>query len=259
MVIISKNLNKHLLKITIPVHILGLISLLLIEFTLINFLLILFFWLLFAGYGIAVGYHKYFSHRSFDTYPIISKILSIFGLMAMAGSTIFWVSYHRGVHHRFADSEKDLHSPKKGILKSFILWHNDITDKTVNPIFAKDLMRDKFLVWQHKNQTKIFWCIILLSFIVSWEFALGVLIPACIISHHQDNLINVVGHLRSAGYRNFNTPDNSVNECVTGLLFWGQGWHNNHHYNPSKLDYGGIKWWEFDSARWILVPIIKKH
>lgn len=253
-------INDHLKKITIPVHLLGILSLFVVSYTIDNLIWILILWILFGGYGIAVGYHRYFSHKSFETYPIISKILSILGLMSMAGSAIFWVSYHRGVHHRFADTEKDLHSPIKGIAKSFILWQNDITNQTINPMYAKDLMRDRFLVWQHKNQNKIFWFIIaFVALIVSWEFALGVLIPACIISHHQDNLINVFGHLRSVGYRNFDTKDNSVNEFVTGLLFWGQGWHNNHHAHPQPANYGGVRWWEFDSSYYLLIPPIDRN
>ena len=220
---------------------------------------IVFLWMLFGGYGIAVGYHRYFSHKSFETYPIIAKCLSILGLMAMAGSTLFWVSYHRGTHHRYADKPQDLHSPKRGLLRSFILWQNDIDHTSVNPMSGRDVLRDKFLVWQHKHQNKIFWGIILATAIVSWHVALGVLIPAIVVSHHQDNFINVLGHLRATGYRNFETDDDSVNDYLTGWLFWGQGWHNNHHYNPSVVDYGSIKWWEFDSAAKILIPIIRKR
>lgn len=252
-------INDHFKKITIPVHILGVLSLFVVSYSINSLIWILILWMLFGGYGIAVGYHRYFSHKSFNTYPIISNILSIFGLMSMAGSTIFWVSYHRGIHHKYADTDRDLHSPVRGFFKSFILWQNDITDQTVNPMYSKDLMRDKFLVWQHKYQNKIFWFIITTTFIISWEFALGVLIPACILSHHQDNLINVFGHTRSVGYRNFNTKDNSVNEFFTGLFFWGQGWHNNHHAYPLKRNYGGIRWWEFDSAHYVLIPIIDKN
>lgn len=251
-------LNKHLLKVTIPTHLLFLLSLFVIDYTLTNALGIAFFYVLFAGFGIAVGYHKYFSHRSFETYPIIEKMLAIFGLMSMAGSVLFWVCYHRGVHHRHADKPQDLHSPRRGYLKSFLLWHNDIQADTINVASGRDLLKKPFIMWVHHNQNKVYWGIIAFVALISWQVCLGILIPAIVLSHHQDNLINLFGHIRGVGYRNFDTDDDSVNEAVMGYLFWGQGWHNNHHANPSKLDYGE-KWWEFDSAAKILVPLIRKR
>lgn len=252
-------INKHFLKITIPVHLLWLLSFFVISFSWWNIAGIVFLWMLFGGYGIAVGYHRYFSHKSFKTYSVVEKFLAICGLMSMAGSALFWVGYHRAVHHRYADTDKDLHSPKRGLLKSFILWQNDIERDTLNPMAIRDILRNEFLVWQHKHQNKIFWGIILATAIISWQFSLGVLIPAIVVSHHQDNFINVFGHLRKTGYRNFETNDDSVNDYLTGWFFWGQGWHNNHHANPTKCNYGGIRWWEFDSAARILIPIIEKR
>jgi fatty-acid desaturase len=251
-------MNSHLLKITMPVHLLCIVALFTINYTWLYIAGITFLWMLFGGYGIAVGYHKYFSHKSFETYPIIEKLLSIFGLMSMAGSTLFWVSFHRGTHHRYADQIQDLHSPRHGIFKSFIWWQNSIDYDSVNILAGRDILRNKFLVWQHKNQNKIFWGIIILTALISWHFALGVLIPACMISHHQDNFINVLGHMRKTGYRNFDTKDDSVNNYLTGWLFWGQGWHNNHHAFPAKENYG-IRWWEFDSAHKILIPLIRRR
>jgi stearoyl-CoA desaturase (delta-9 desaturase) len=72
----------------------------------------------------------------------------------------------------------------------------------------------------------------------------------------QDNMINVFGHIKAGiGYRNFETNDNSHNNIIMGLLTWGQGWHNNHHYAPGNYDFGSGtsgKWWEFDPCRLFL-------
>lgn len=239
-------------------HLLGIVSLVVTDYTAWHFVGMAVLWLLFGGYGIAVGHHKYFSHKSFETYRWVEKCLAMFGLMTMAGSVLFWATYHRSVHHRYADKEQDLHSPKRGLWKSFIWWQNDIRADTINPLAGRDLMRDPFLMWQHKHQVKLFWFVVLVTACVSWQFALGVLVPAVILSHHQDNLINVFGHLRATGYRNFDTDDNSVNNLFMGWFFWGQGWHNNHHALPGRLDYG-VRWWEFDAAAKVLVPLIRKH
>src|ERR1700682_6146215 len=46
---------------------------------------------LFVGLGTALGLHRYFSHRSFDTTPVIAFLLGAFGSMAFQGSVLRWV------------------------------------------------------------------------------------------------------------------------------------------------------------------------
>ena len=47
------------------------------------------------------------------------------------------------------------------------------------------------------------------------------------------------------GYQNYATPDDSRNNALVGLLAAGEGWHNNHHADPTSARHGH-KWWEFD-------------
>jgi stearoyl-CoA desaturase (delta-9 desaturase) len=55
--------------------------------------------------------------------------------------------------------------------------------------------------------------------------------------------VNSVTHLW--GYRNFETPDQSRNNWLVGLVSNGEGWHNNHHAEPRSAAHGQ-KWWELD-------------
>jgi stearoyl-CoA desaturase (delta-9 desaturase) len=48
--------------------------------------------------------------------------------------------------------------------------------------------------------------------------------------------INSVTHLW--GYRNYETPDNSRNSVLIGLLANCEGWHNNHHADPGSARHG---------------------
>ena len=75
------------------------------------------------------------------------------------------------------------------------------------------------------------------------------------ISILQDNLVNVLGHIPSLGYRNYETADKSSNFPFLGYFGWGQGWHNNHHKFPDRFNFG-IKWWEFDPCR-LFKPILE--
>jgi hypothetical protein len=40
------------------------------------------------------------------------------------------------------------------------------------------------------------------------------------------------------GYRNYQTPDNSRNNVLVGLLAGGEGWHNNRHAAPASARHG---------------------
>lgn len=240
-------------------HLLLLISLFTISFSWLHVVGILVMWVLIGGYGVAVGYHRYFAHKSFKTYRWVEVAMAFLGLLSCDGSLPFWVALHRGLHHRFADTEKDPHSPRHGILESFILWQRNISEDTVSLISARDVMRDEVVVFLHDHQYQIFWLVFGLLFMISPAFALGVFVPASLLSHHQDNLVNVMGHIKWFGsYRNHETDDQSVNDVLTGLLVFGQGWHNNHHHNAGKSNFGGERWWEFDTAHHLLIPLIRK-
>ena len=63
--------------------------------------------------GNAVGFHRYFTHKSFETGPVIKGTLAILGSMAMQGPITQWVTDHRK-HHAFSDKDGDPHSPHVG-------------------------------------------------------------------------------------------------------------------------------------------------
>ncbi|MFM0069214.1 hypothetical protein [Paraburkholderia aspalathi] len=60
--------------------------------------------------GITVGFHRLYTHRSFDCGAVLRFLFGVAGSMAAQGPVMFWVSSHRR-HHRFADSAGDPHTP----------------------------------------------------------------------------------------------------------------------------------------------------
>src|SRR3954447_9462590 len=44
-----------------------------------------------CGLGITVGWHRYFTHKSFETGPTMKAVLAILGSMAMQGPLTQWV------------------------------------------------------------------------------------------------------------------------------------------------------------------------
>ncbi len=213
-------------------------------------------WILISGVGVACGYHRIFSHKCFVLPRWKENIVLFLGALAGQGSSITWTAIHRGYHHRRTDTIEDIHSPvHKGILWSFLLWTNSITEESniINMKYAIDLLRKPNHIWFHKNHFYILWAPLLLVSLVDWKLSLCCFaLPTC-ISLFQDNLTNVLGHKKVfIGYKNFDTPDSSQNNVLLGYLGWGQGWHNNHHHLPSSFDFGkGVsgKWWELDPCR----------
>src|SRR5690349_4911871 len=81
---------------------------------------------LLTALGITVGYHRLFTHKSFETNRGLQFILAVLGSMAVQGPVLKWVALHRR-HHQHSDDPDDPHSPhNKGRgLRGFFsgLWH----------------------------------------------------------------------------------------------------------------------------------------
>ena len=67
-------------------------------------------WSLVSMTGVTLGYHRYFTHRSFEASSPLVVILGIAALLSGQGKLKHWVATHR-LHHRYADSIYDPHSP----------------------------------------------------------------------------------------------------------------------------------------------------
>jgi stearoyl-CoA desaturase (delta-9 desaturase) len=262
-----KNISKYVWFSFIPFMILGAltIGLLAAKIIPVAYLLVTFImWTLVSGVGIACGYHRIFSHKCLDLPKWKENIVLFFGALAGQGSSITWTAIHRGYHHRKTDTLEDIHSPvHKGILWSFVVWTNSVTENSnvINMKYAVDLLRKPNHLWFHKHHFKLLWLPFISASLIDWKLALCMFaLPTC-ISLFQDNLTNVLGHKKAIiGYRNFSTADNSFNNLILGYLGWGQGWHNNHHHNPSSFDFGTAvsgNCWEFDPCK-LLLPFLGK-
>src|SRR5262245_7129912 len=81
--------------------------------------------------GITLGFHRYFTHKSFKAGRGVASVLGVLGSMAGHGSVIYWMGNHRR-HHGHADDTGDPHSPyyrEDERISSRILgiWHSQVT------------------------------------------------------------------------------------------------------------------------------------
>jgi len=222
--------------------------------------------------GITDGYHRLFSHRSFEATRGVRMILGILGSMAAQGSISYWVSNHRR-HHHYADRPGDIHSPyydgtqKLGKFRGF--WHAHMgwtfAHQLTNPmIFARDLYQDRTIAWT--NQMYFYWVLLglLVPFAIggvwagTWRGALTGLLWGGLIrlflTYHFVNGIDSVTHI--FGTRPFSIRDESTNNVWWALPTMGEGWHNNHHAFPGSAMFG-IHWWQIDPGG-ILLRVLKR-
>ncbi len=221
-------------------------------------LLCLLMYSIYACLGVALCFHRTLAHKAWEFPTLTKKTLTIIGSLANVGSPLTWVALHRE-HHRFSDTDKDPSSPTH---KGF--WHvmyGTMFDKP-SLKYAPEFLRDDFYNFLHKNYYLIQIPVIILFYIVGG-------VQAVIAGHFasggltwiSSSFVNYFNH-KTFGYRNFDTRDSSSNNIITGYLIFGEGWHNNHHYNPGEAS-TKKKWWEFDITsffgNFLGKPIIKEN
>ncbi len=227
---------------------------------------------LLTGLGITVGYHRYFTHKSFETGRVITAALGILGSMSWQGSIIKWVEMHRK-HHQFSDRHDDPHSPHtsgdglwgwlKGAFHSHMGWFFSVDPPDLHK-YAPDLRASKLI--RVLSDLFVFWAALsiivpgLIAFAItgSWkDLLLGMLwggLVRVFLLHHVTWSVNSVCHLW--GKKEYRSHDESRNNVVVGILALGEGWHNTHHAFPASARHG-LKWWQFDFS-WITIKALEK-
>lgn len=216
-----------------------------------------------TGLGITVGFHRLFTHRSFQTYPAVRYAFAVLGQLAIEGTVITWVADHRK-HHQFSDHDGDPHSPHagfgggiKGALRG--LWHAhtgwlfSLEGRAEQAKYAKDLLQDRGM----RIIARLFFPMIILSLLVpaliGWAliggwygFISGLIWGGAIrifLLHHVTFSINSICHFW--GRRRFRSEDESRNVWWLSWISFGESWHNNHHAFPTSA-YHGLRARELD-------------
>jgi stearoyl-CoA desaturase (Delta-9 desaturase) len=227
-------------------------------------LLVVFYTL--TGIGVHVGFHRYFSHRSFAARRPVRLALAVLGSMAMQGPPIWWASIHRR-HHQFSDRPGDPHSPHlsgdgphsrlRGLLHAHVGWLLSPESTSAHAFrYSPELVQDRTLM-------------VIERLYVVWVL-LGLALPALIggtiggtagalegflwggviriaLVQHVTFSVNSLGHV--FGARDYQTRDRSTNSPWHALVDFGDGWHNNHHAFPSSARHGlhrsqvDLGWW----------------
>jgi stearoyl-CoA desaturase (delta-9 desaturase) len=237
--------------------------------------------------GVTLGFHRYFTHKSFECRRWVQWVLGVCGSMSVQGPMLGWIATHR-CHHQHSDRPGDPHSPHvghdhdevgdtlSGLIKGY--WHSHMGwlfhDDMPNLVrYIPDLKDDAVA----KTVSKLFVVWVALGIVLpavlggwitgmvaehealawSWRGALlGLLwggLARISIVHHVTWSINSACHLW--GTRTYKSHDHSRNNLLFGLLAFGEGWHNNHHAFPASARHG-LEWYQFD-ATYLAIRLLK--
>ncbi|MET0510288.1 MAG: acyl-CoA desaturase [Thermoleophilaceae bacterium] len=227
-----------------------------------------------TGLGITVGFHRYFTHRSFKTSRPMRAILGVLGSVAIEGPIISWVADHRK-HHTFADQEGDPHSPHvdhgvgwrgalRGLLHAHVGWLFIHTQRGLRRRYARDLIDDPIV--NFVDRKFVFWAVggLVASFLLGWAIGgslyaglTGLLWGGAVrlfVVHHVTFSINSLCHF--FGRRRFETDDESRNLLWLAPFSFGESWHNNHHAFPTSAEHG-MRRWEIDPSALVIRALEK--
>jgi stearoyl-CoA desaturase (delta-9 desaturase) len=100
--------------------------------------------------AITGGYHRYFSHRSYRLKRGPQFVLAFLGTTAAQKGPLWWAAHHRA-HHKYADTERDIHSPIRGFWWSHVGWILCDKFNNTDSDAIKDFTKYPELVWLDKH------------------------------------------------------------------------------------------------------------
>ena len=200
------------------------------------------------------GYHRYFAHRSYRLARWAQLAMAIGGGTAMQKGPLWWAAHHRD-HHRWSDTDRDVHSPLKGFWWSHVGWILCDKYSGTDESRIKDFAKYPELRWLNRHD----WVPPLgLALFALWFAGWPGLVVgfglSTILLWHGTFTVNSLAHM--IGRRRYDTSDNSRNSWIIAVLTNGEGWHNNHHHYQASARQS-FRWWEWDPTYYVLWTLSK--
>jgi stearoyl-CoA desaturase (delta-9 desaturase) len=207
--------------------------------------------------------HRYAAHGMFTMNKFWERFFYFFGYLTQGASYLSPYAYgvlHR-MHHSFADTEKDPHSPVYDKNPLAMMWRTRV-------LYA-EIFKEKIEVEEKYTKgvpkllgferfadhvaVRLIWVGIYIGAYVLLDAPLWmyIFIPVhALMGPLHGVIINWGAH--KYGYRNFEVSDTSKNLMPWDLFMFGEGLHNNHHTYGARANFA-VKKWEFDPC----YPFIK--
>lgn len=212
-----------------------------------------------TGLSITLGYHRLFSHLTFQANWTVKLFTLLFGAAAFEGSAMVWSADHRRHHKHVDDHEDDPYSIERGLWHAHIGWLLFRTTPETPLTWVRDLQKDRLATFQHRYYVPLaflmgFGVPALLGYLWGgWSSALGGFLLAgtarIVFVHHMTFCINSLCHW--IGDRPYSSKCSARDSFFMALFTFGEGYHNFHH--EFQHDYrNGVKPWQFDPTKWTI-------
>jgi stearoyl-CoA desaturase (delta-9 desaturase) len=201
-------------------------------------------------FAVTAGYHRYFSHRAYETGRVFQFVLAVLAQSSAQQSVLWWAGKHRQ-HHMHSDTDLDVHSPaRKGFLYAHMGWMFAPQPRTTDLTRVADLARYPELRLLHRLQLVPAVALAGVCFLIAgWPGVTVGFLWSTVAVYHATFCINSLAHVH--GKRRYVTGDDSRNNWLLAVLTLGEGWHNNHHACQASARQG-FRWWEFDPTYYLL-------
>ena len=223
-------------------------------------ILFFFMWLV-PQLGITVGYHRMETHNGFKCRPWVRAVLLVCGAMAVQGELNGWVLNHR-VHHHFQDQPGlDIHSPLeypglKGLFWAHMGWLLVRYERPPQFRTSARMEADPLIRWQRRWYLPLAAASFLIPFaLAGWNGLLIAGFLRVVMVLHITWSVNSGCHkwgrpaVDSVG--NAYLADDSRNNRLVQVLGLGEGYHSNHHAQPTWAFHGWGRY-TFDPSKWVI-------
>ena len=201
------------------------------------------------SFFVTAAYHRYFSHKSYKLNRFWQFVFAFQAEASAQKGVLWWAANHRH-HHRYSDTDIDIHSPRKGFWWSHIGWILSDKYKDTDLTSIKDFAVYPELVWLDKHEGMPPWIYGIAAVAIGgWSGLVVGFVWSTVLLWHSTFLVNSAAHV--FGRRRYETTDTSRNSMLIALVTGGEGWHNNHHHYQASARQGFF-WWEIDMTYYVL-------
>lgn len=208
-----------------------------------------------TGLSITAGYHRLFTHRSYEANFFVKLFFLLFGAASFENSAKNWCADHRE-HHQHVDHEQDPYNIKKGFFHAHMGWifYKRESDNVLANI--PDLLKDPLIRFQDRYYYLI---AVSIGFLMPmgiaslWGDPWGGLLLAgvarVVYNHHATFLINSLCHF--VGCQPYSDQNSARDSWWIAFFTYGEGYHNFHH--AFQADYrNGFRKYHWDPAKWTI-------
>ena len=216
----------------------------------------------FGGFGVTIGLHRLWAHRSFEAALPIRALLMCASSVANQGSIVHWVRDHR-VHHRYSETAADPHDATRGLFFSHIGWllvrKRPEVIAAGNKVDMSDVLADPVVQFESRYyNTMVTTCCFVLPTLIPWWgwgerpwtafLVAGIL--RMVLLWHATWCVNSLAH--TFGQRPYSRALRGPAENpLVSVVSLGEGWHDWHHAFP--YDYACSETgWVFNPSKWVI-------